>query len=120
LPHSRFPLEREARAATVDGLGGSIRSASALAHSLALVTGTAANGTVNMEGAVITLNNSYPNNADIDLTLTDYTGFTISGAGPVIFWPLGVASSAACQVSYTQSAAAGSPPTITVDSSNCT
>jgi MSHA pilin protein MshA len=96
------------------------RSASALAHSLALVTGTAANGTVNMEGAVITLNNSYPNNADIDLTLTDYTGFTISGAGPVIFWPLGVASSAACQVSYTQSAAAGSPPTITVDSSNCT
>ncbi len=109
-------LEAEARSATVDGLGGSLRSASALAHSLSLVLGGPA--TINMEGQVITMVNGYPNNADIELTLTDYTGFTIAGAGPVSFGPTGAASTANCEVNYTQ-AVAGNAPTITVDSTDC-
>ena len=43
-------LEVEARNATVEGLGGSLRSAASLAHSLALATGAAASGSVTMEG----------------------------------------------------------------------
>lgn len=109
-------LETEARAATVDGLGGSIRSATALAHSMSLVQGNPA--TVTMEGQAITMTNGYPDADDIELTLTDYTGFTLIGTAPVVFWPIGAASSANCRVAYTE-AGVGGVPTIAVDSSDC-
>ncbi len=110
-------LEVEARAATVDGLGGSLRSASALAHSLSLVQGAPA--LVTMEGQTIAMTFGYPSNLDIDETLTDFTGFTLAAGPPVTFTPTGAATPANCQVAYTQAAAAGASPTIAVDSSNC-
>jgi len=111
-------LETEARAATVDGLGGSIRSASALAHSMALVQGISS-GTIAMEGVSITITNGYPDEDSIHDTLTDYTGFTLtSSASPVTFHPSGAAASANCRVAYTE-AGAGSVPTISVDSTAC-
>jgi len=48
-------LEVEARAATVDGLAGSLRAASALAHSLSLV-----GAAIDMEGNTIAMVNAYP------------------------------------------------------------
>jgi MSHA pilin protein MshA len=113
-------LEKEARAATVDGLGGSIRSASALAHSMALVQGIT-NGTIAMEGQSIAITNGYPAESSIQDTLTDYTGFTLtSSATPIIFHPTGAAASTNCKVEYTDPATAGSTPTITVNSTDCT
>ena len=110
-------LATEARAATIDGLGGSIRSASALAHSMSLVQGSPA--TISMEGQVVTMTNGYPDEDDIELTLTDYTGFTINGAAsPKVFWPDGAAASANCRVTYAEAAACNTP-TIVVDSSAC-
>ena len=109
-------LETEARAATVDGLGGSIRSATALAHSMSLVQDSPA--TITMEGQVITMTNGYPDADDIELTLSDYTGFTLAGTAPVSFGPTGAASTANCQVNYTE-AGVGGQPTIAVDSSDC-
>ena len=71
-------LEVDARKATVDGFAGSIRSASALAHSLQLAQALTTGAPVTMEGQVITMVERYPtaNAAGIDSTLQDPTGFT--------------------------------------------
>jgi len=108
-------LGKEARIATVNGLAGSLRSASALAHSLWLVQSSPA--TVDMEGNTITMVNGYPNLATIDDTLMDTSGFTFD---PVtgIFTKDGATSPANCSVDYNE-AAAGSSPVIVVDDINC-
>ena len=108
-------LETEAREATVNGLAGSLRAATALAHSLSLVQGSPAS--VAMEGNTMT--NGYPNQATIHLTLTEYTGFTLDSSGtPVTFTPTGAATPADCQVEYTE-AGVGGTPTITADTTDC-
>ncbi len=110
-------LEVEARAATVDGLGGSLRSASALAHSMSLVQGSPA--LVTMEGNTIAMTFGYPDNDDIDETLTDFSGFALLPGPPVTFTPTGASTAADCQVRYAEAAAAGGVPTITVFSTDC-
>jgi len=110
-------LEVEARAATVDGLGGSIRSATALAHSLSLVQGGPAS--VLMEGQSIIMTFGYPDDASIDNTLTDFSGFILAAGPPVTFTPTGAGTPANCQVTYDESTGAGNPPAINVDSSDC-
>ncbi len=110
-------LEVEARKATVNGLAGSLRSASSLAHGLALATGTSATGTVNMEGNSIVLVEFYPDLATADDTLVDFTGFTYIPATGV-FTKDGAATPANCSVDYNV-AAANSFPSITVDLTAC-
>ncbi len=110
-------LETEAREATVNGLAGSIRAASALAHSLSLVQGSPA--TVVMEGNTITMTNGYPDQDDIQDTLTEYTGFTLDTSGAATtFTPTGATTAANCQVQYT-GAGVGGTPTITASTSDC-
>ncbi len=110
-------LEVEARAAAIQGLGGSVRSAATLAHSLSLATGVAAGASVTMEGQPITMANRYPTLADIDDTLLDVTGFTYAPATGV-FTKDGATTPANCSVTYAQ-AAANSSPAIAVDISDC-
>ncbi len=112
-------LEVEARAATIDGLAGSIRAGSALAHSMDLV-----GATVIMEGNTILMVNGYPSGATtgIDDTLTDLTGFTTAfAAGPptVTTFERDGGNAGTCTVVYTATAVAGTPPTIAVDTSAC-
>lgn len=106
-------LEGEAREATTEALSGSVRSASSLAHAMWLAQGST--GTVNMEGATITMVNGYPNLASVDDSLADLSGFTYDGATG-IFTKTG--ASGACTVTYAE-AAAGAAPTITTDTSGC-
>ncbi len=96
-------LEVEAREAVTDGLGGSVRAAASLAHSLDLVNGTAA---VVMEGQTISMTNGYPDLATIDDTLVDFTGFTYDPTTGV-FATTGAAG--VCTVTYTEAAVGGSP-----------
>ena len=111
-------LETEAREATVDGLAGSLRAASALSHSLSLVQGSPA--TVDMEGNTINMTNGYPDEDSIHLTLTEYTGFTLDSSGvPVTFTPTGAGTPGSCQVQFTESAAANTPPTIAAATGDC-
>ena len=111
-------LEVEAREAAVNGLGGSIRSATALAHGLSLAQGGPA--TITMEGQTITMVNGYPDEGTIDDTLMDFTGFTYTDSAPIAtFTKDGAATPANCGVTFVESASAGSPPTITVDVSAC-
>ena len=111
-------LEVEARAATIDGLAGSIRAGSALAHSMDLV-----GATVVMEGNTIDMAFGYPSGivTGIDDTLTDLTGFTASSAaGPpaVMTFERDGGNVGTCTVVYTE-AVSGGVPTIAVDNSAC-
>ena len=67
-------LDAKAREAAVDGLAGSLRSASSLTHSLFLATGRTS--PVAMDGKSIVMVNGYPSLASVVDTLADTTGFT--------------------------------------------
>jgi MSHA pilin protein MshA len=97
-------LEVQARAASRDALGGSVRAGAALSHALWLANGQPAN--VQMEGGVpIVMVNGYPNLATIDDTLSDLTGFTYNGNGT--FTRNG--APATCRVTYAQAPVNGAP-----------
>lgn len=110
-------LEKEARIAAVQGLGGSVRSASTLAHSLSLAQGLAPGASITMEGQTITMAERYPQDASIDNALVDFTGFDNSTDG--LFTKNGAATPANCSVTYAEPTAADLPPTITVDVTDC-
>ena len=96
-------IQADARKASVQGLVGGLRSASALARSAWLVAGSSGATTVNMDGQTVNVNASgYPTNAalgigvamqSIDGYTPDYT-FT-----PVTFTPTG-GTTATCQANY--------------------
>ena len=107
-------LEVEARSAATEALGGSVRSASALAHALWLAQGQPASVTI--EGQTVAMVNGYPTDAAVGTTLSDSSGFTFA-AGT---WTKdGANTPANCSVDYTQPATAGNPPAIAVDTSGC-
>ena len=119
-------LDGQARAATINGLAGSVKSAAALARGLSMATGSTAS--VTMEGTAVTLLNSYPDataagiplavNANIlpggDFAFTAGTGTTT----PAKWTKNGAPTPANCVVNYT-AAAANATPNVQVDTSGC-
>jgi MSHA pilin protein MshA len=118
-------LGSDARAATIKGVAGSMKSASAIAHSAYLATGSAATQTVIMEGATIKLDFGYPNAygdgiiaaagiSDTDFTVSHENGVTTVKA-------TGAANPDNCKVTYTKATAVDKPPVvaITVSPDNC-
>ncbi|MDP2832652.1 MAG: type II secretion system protein [Pseudomonadota bacterium] len=124
-----YDLQKDARLSKGQALLGSVRSASAITHSAALVQNLTG-GTVAMEGVNITLINAYPtaNAAGIiaaaNITAaTDAVTISAGGAaaGSVITVQVtGATNPALCQVSYT-APAAGAAPAITFNGTraNC-
>lgn len=113
-------LEVEARRAAVEGLGGAIRSASALAHAVWLAGGaTAGNGiTIRMEGQDIVLDSGYPQTAEIKRALQGnptQEGFTEVPPDSGIFSIQGASQPASCSVTYVN----GLPPAIDVVTNDC-
>ena len=125
-------LSTTARAAAVNGLAGSLKSAASLARGMAMVTGVAATGNVNMEGATVTLVQYYP-----DSTLTGIQNAvnvniaTGPPAGDFTFIAGTSATTAAtyesnsispvtvnCAVTYLP-ATATSPPVVTATTTGC-
>lgn len=106
-------LEDSAREASLQGLAGAVRSASALAHAVWLAGG--ASGTsITMEGQPVTLEtNGYPTNASISDAMQqdpDGNGYTEPADGTYV--PVGAANTGnACQLVY-NNVAANAAPTI--------
>jgi MSHA pilin protein MshA len=104
----------QARESTVNGVAGSLRSASAIAHAQQLATGAALNASVTLEGQTITMIGGYPT-ADVNgiVNAAQVTGITV-GAGAatagasITFTPDG--GSATCQVTYTAADPAAAAP----------
>ena len=76
-------LSVQARAATLKGLAGNMRSAVALARATQLASGLGANISISMENVTVTMLNRYPtaDSTGVTRTLTDVTGFTDNGSG---------------------------------------
>jgi MSHA pilin protein MshA len=109
-------LDQQARFATVTGLGGSVKSAAALARSLSMATGITT--TANMEGTLVTLLNNYPDAtaggiaAAVNTSVSDFTFVAGTGTTTAAVWTK-VGAPATCTVSYT-AAVAGAAPTVAV------
>ncbi len=111
-------LDSNARISATNGLAGSMRSASALAHALYLVGGSTATS-VTMEGTPVALAFGYPTASDtagIGQALQDTSSFQKSGTGPIIYTLNGNAN---CQVSYTAAASASVAPVIAATTGGC-
>lgn len=109
-------LEGQARTAATQALAGSVRSGAALAHAMWL-SGDQSATTVDMEGQTINLTNGYPSDADIDLALSDFTGFDNPSAG--VFQKQNAPTPATCSVTYTAPASAGNAPSVVVATGGC-
>lgn len=111
-------LEGQARTASMQALEGSLRSAAALARSMAMASGNPA--TITMEGNTITLVNGYPNADTIDDTLADLSGFNFAvAAGTATFTRVGAPTPATCSVTYAPPAVAGAAPVIGRNFAGC-
>jgi MSHA pilin protein MshA len=109
-------LEGQARAAALQGLAGSVKSAAALAHSVQLATLNALPNTdISIEGGtrVIAMTNGYPTRASIDDMIGDLSGFAYAPATGT-FTKQGATNAAQCSFVYTAPATNGPPPTISV------
>lgn len=123
-------LDTTARVATVNGLAGSVRSASALARGMSMASQSATS--VTMEGANVTLANNYPDASSASgiqtavNTTASGTDFTITSTGAVnatsgttVWTKVGAPTPATCAVQYTPAAAAGATPGIVVTTAGC-
>ncbi len=117
-------LEVQARTAAVNGLAGSVKSASALSKALWIANGNATAANVQFEGgasANITVNSStgYPaaTQAGIGNTVTDTSGYAFSNATNTATWNLSSATTPAnCSVTYNNT---NLPPVITTITDGC-
>jgi MSHA pilin protein MshA len=107
-------LEGKAREAALNGLTGSLRSASALSHGMWLASGSPA--TITMEGQTINMTFGYPSAADIGKTLADTSGFTPTAVPTTTntFTKDGAGTPANCSVIYTAATSAAAPATISI------
>jgi MSHA pilin protein MshA len=119
-------LSTEARAAAVQGAGGAIKSAAAIAHSAYLAgqsTTTGSTTTVTLEGKAITLVNGYPDAATIidaaQIGTNDFAVVNTAGS-PATVSAKNVADATKCQVKYTEAGSGGAPTIeVTASTSGC-
>lgn len=121
-------IARDARISAINGLAGSLRSTSALVHGMALARNTTVS--VDLEGNIIELVNSYPKATLTGLPAGGGIGDALNnldtsqfsatpGVGTIVFAALGAATPANCSVTYAEPVAAGSPAVITTDVTAC-
>jgi MSHA pilin protein MshA len=106
-------LQREARVAATEALGGSVRSGAALAHAMWLATGA---NPVSMEGTNVAITDGYPTTASIASVLTDSTGFTFAAG---VWTKTGATTPAQCTVTYAAPPGPNTSPTITTVTTGC-
>ena len=118
-----YDLQTDARKTKADGIFSSVRSAAAIAHSAYLLGGNASATSVTLEGQPVAIANGYPTASGIVAAANlnpagDNVAVTSIGTTTRIS-VIGAAKPAHCEVSYSEAASAGAPPTITVDKSRC-
>lgn len=126
-------LTSDAKAATMQGLEGSIESAVSMIHAKALIEGaTAGNNTVEVDGFHYNLVNGYPaadglgtkdgssaaNAAGIVELIDDADDFDETSASPAIFQHES-ATGNACRIVYTNSAGANQRPDVAASLDDC-
>jgi MSHA pilin protein MshA len=119
-------LDSQARAATINGLAGTVKSAASLARGLSMATGNTA--TVTMEGATVNLTNNYPDattngiGGAVNVSGADFTFTNTGGATGTATWTKNGSNGGApitnCSVGYT-AAGAGATPVVAAVITGC-
>ena len=119
-------LGGEARASTIQGAFGAVKSASAIAHSKCLADSacdaSAASAAASLEGASVDMVYGYPAaTADGIQSAAQISAddFDITVADPLLIQADGATAPATCQVSFTQAVDATTAPVIAVDVTSC-
>ncbi len=113
-------LESEARASSIQGLLGAVKSAAMLAHAKSLTQGDPS-ADVDMEGVDVSMVNGYPAettqgiNSALNIDAIDYT---FTAGSPAVFTLTG-SSGSNCQVTYAEPAQVNTSPAIGFDISGC-
>lgn len=104
-------LGGDARAATLDGALGAVRSASAIAHSASLAGALAGDADVTLEGQAVTMINGYPtaDAAGIGQAAQLSEEFTLVAGTPLSIQVAGAQTPADCSFTYTAAPADGAP-----------
>ncbi len=106
-------LETEARVAAVKNLGGTLKSAALMAHSVCMAQNCTNGSILTIEGQAVKFTRGYPDTSNISLLLQSYEGFT---AATNRFTKTG-ANTTSCWVQYNNAALNATtgvitPPTI--------
>ena len=106
-----YDLQGDARVAKAQAALAAIKSASAIAHSAALVKGySAASGeSITMEGATVALVYGYPSVAGIVVAAGGLTDYSTSTSGTTVTVAVD-SSHTDCKVTYTEATSASNPP----------
>lgn len=106
-------LESEARAATFEGMLGSMRAASTLAHSQALAEERASTDPITMEGVSISMFNRYPDAPGMidaaNVVAGDEFQIQMFGTNAFVVWVNGTSGWGACGIAYVRSIPPGIP-----------
>ncbi len=119
-------LGADARKAKAQGLYGSVRAATQIAHAGSLVKGTAASAstTLTMDNQSVDLVYGYPAATATGVVLaagidTTNDGVTVAAGPPLTITINGAATPANCRITYTAAANATTAATVALDSSGC-
>lgn len=100
-------VESGARAASLEGMLGSIRAASALAHSQARAEEAAVNDPIAMDGLVISMVNRYPDAPGMvdaaNIVVGDEFQLQMIGADAFTVWANGTPGWGSCGIAYVRS-----------------
>lgn len=100
-------LEGQARASSLEGMLGSIRAASTLAHSQALAEEAALNDPITMEGLAITMVNRYPDAPGMvdaaNIVVGSEFQMQMFGANAFVIWANGTPGWGSCGIAYVRS-----------------
>jgi len=119
-------LDTTARAATINGLAGSVKSAASLARGMSMASQNATS--VTMEGATVNLANNYPDAtlngiaAAVNVNTASGGDFTFTAGSSTVAatWTKnGAPTATSCEVTYLPAASAGATPTISAVTSGC-
>ncbi len=115
-----FDMGSSARTASNNSLYGAVNSASAIAHSAALVSNqTGTTGTVTMEGQTVALAYGYPTSALTGIGAAINTGgLTATYTGTTATWTIAGASGT-CTVVYTAATSATVPASVAQNAGGC-
>jgi len=118
-------LEKQARAASVSALEGTLRSASAMAYGISLATGqTAATGSITVNGTAVAVAYGYPTAASVGSLIDPSVVTTTSAANKFtnangVFTLNGAPTPNNCRVTFTAARNANTPPVVTPVVTGC-
>ncbi|KTD50715.1 type IV pilin protein [Legionella quateirensis] len=120
-----YDFTTQARISALNGILGSVASASQITHSAVIVNNLPdSTASIIMDGATVTLLHKYPASAaggiNVAISYVPVPGFTLTQTATTATWTAaGAPTPATCNVVYTASTAAGNAPVITINTAGC-